>query len=146
MHTMSILCSAADAFSSGSWPILFKVLTLNVTICTVLVASRFWFLLHADDYSITEELSSPFSRWMWNCLCTEQQHILAGCDIKSISKRSLTGLNFKVFLLVKTDRIFANIWRENSWIYSFPKGISVMWNGRSLVLDLNSGYIHFLWR
>ena len=27
---MSILCSTADAVSSGSCPILFKVLTLNV--------------------------------------------------------------------------------------------------------------------
>ena len=31
-HIMSILCSTADAISSGSWPILFKVLTLNVAI------------------------------------------------------------------------------------------------------------------
>ena len=32
---MSILCSTADAVSSGSCPILFKVLTLNVAICIV---------------------------------------------------------------------------------------------------------------
>ena len=32
---MSILCSTADAISSGSCPILFKVLTLNVAICIV---------------------------------------------------------------------------------------------------------------
>ena len=32
---MSILCSSADAISSGSCPILFKVLTLNVAICSV---------------------------------------------------------------------------------------------------------------
>ena len=30
MHIMFILCSKADAVSSGSWPILFKVLMLNV--------------------------------------------------------------------------------------------------------------------
>ena len=35
MHIMSILCSTANAVSSGSWPILFKVLTLNVAICIV---------------------------------------------------------------------------------------------------------------
>ena len=35
MHIMSILCSTADAVNSGSWPILFKVLTLNVAICIV---------------------------------------------------------------------------------------------------------------
>ena len=35
MHTMSRLCSAADTVSSASWPILFKVLTLSVAICTM---------------------------------------------------------------------------------------------------------------
>ena len=35
IQIMSILCSTADAVSSGSWPILFKVLTLNVAICIV---------------------------------------------------------------------------------------------------------------
>ena len=35
MHIMSILCSSADAISSGSCPILFRVLTLNVAICSV---------------------------------------------------------------------------------------------------------------
>ena len=35
MHIMSILCSKADAVSSCSCPILFKVLMLNVAICTV---------------------------------------------------------------------------------------------------------------
>ena len=33
----SILCPAADAASSDSWLILFKVLTLSVSICTVLL-------------------------------------------------------------------------------------------------------------
>ena len=35
MHIMSILCSMADAVISSSCPILFKVLTLNLAICTV---------------------------------------------------------------------------------------------------------------
>ena len=35
MHIMSILCSTADAISSGSCPILFKVLTLIVAISSV---------------------------------------------------------------------------------------------------------------
>ena len=34
---MSMLCSIADAVSSGSWPILFKILTLSVAICAVLL-------------------------------------------------------------------------------------------------------------
>ena len=36
-NTMCMLCSTADAVSSGSCPILYKVLTLNVTICIVLL-------------------------------------------------------------------------------------------------------------
>ena len=36
---------------------------------------------------------------------------------------------------------------ENNWIYTFPKGISAMWNAISLVRDLNSSRrVHFLQR
>ena len=55
MHIMSILCSTADAVSSGSWPILFKVLTLNVAICIVcLHFSSFCCLTSLADFSNTE--------------------------------------------------------------------------------------------
>ena len=43
MHIMSILCSTAEAVSSGSWPLLFKGLTFNVAICIgCLRFSSFW--------------------------------------------------------------------------------------------------------
>ena len=52
---MSILCSSADAISSGSCPILFKVLTLNVAICSVcLHFSSFDCLSFVADFSNTE--------------------------------------------------------------------------------------------
>ena len=55
MHIMSILCSTADAVSSGSWPVLFKVLTLNVAICIVcLHFSSFYCLGSVADFSNTE--------------------------------------------------------------------------------------------
>ena len=56
MHIMSMLRSIADAVSSGSCPILFKVLTLNVDICIVsLHFSNFWFSLSSvADFSNTE--------------------------------------------------------------------------------------------
>ena len=55
MHTISILCSTADAISSGSCPILFKVLTLNVAICSVcLLFSSFCCLSSVADFSNTE--------------------------------------------------------------------------------------------
>ena len=50
MHIMSMLCSMANAVSTGSCPILFKVLVLNVIICIVcLHFSNFfcsWFFEH----------------------------------------------------------------------------------------------------
>ena len=55
MDFMSILCSTADAVSSGSCLILFKVLTLNVAICIVcLHFSSFFRLSSVADFSNTE--------------------------------------------------------------------------------------------
>ena len=55
MHIMSILCSTVNAVSSGSWPILFKVLTLNVAIWIVcLHFSSFYCLSSVADFSNTE--------------------------------------------------------------------------------------------
>ena len=57
MHTISILCSVADTVSLGNWPILFKVLTLNVNISTVfLLLSNFGLdlsLTYVTDFSNT---------------------------------------------------------------------------------------------
>ena len=47
---MSILCSATVAVSFVSWPILFKVLTLNFAMCTV--------PLHQNNFSLGLGLSS----------------------------------------------------------------------------------------
>ena len=55
MHIMSILCSTADAVSSGSWPILFKILTSNVAICIV------W--LHFCNFLLFELCSWFFEHW-----------------------------------------------------------------------------------
>ena len=55
MHIMSVLCSTADAVSSGSLPILFKVQTLNVAMCIVcLHFSSFCCLSSVADFSNTE--------------------------------------------------------------------------------------------
>ena len=52
---MSMLCSTADVVSSGSCPILFKVLTLNVAICIVcLHFNNFCYLSSIADFSNTE--------------------------------------------------------------------------------------------
>ena len=55
MHIMSILCSSADAISSGS------CLTLNVAICSVcLHFSSFDCLSSVADFSNTEAGRAPF--------------------------------------------------------------------------------------
>ena len=55
MYIMSILCSTADTVSSGIWPILFNVLTLNVAIfIACLHFSSFCCLRSVADFSNTE--------------------------------------------------------------------------------------------
>ena len=56
MQIMSILCSTSNAVSSGRWPILFRVLTLNVAICIVCLhfSSFCLSLSSAADFSNTE--------------------------------------------------------------------------------------------
>ena len=55
MQIMSILCSTADAVSSGGWSIPFKVQTLNVAICIVCLHFRsFCYLSSVADFSNTE--------------------------------------------------------------------------------------------
>ena len=54
MHIISILCSRADAVSSGSWPILSKILTLNVAICIVCLHFSCFCLSPVADFSNTE--------------------------------------------------------------------------------------------
>ena len=51
--TMSILCSAADAVSLGGWPILSKVRTFSVAICTV--------LLHLSSFCLCLNSVADFS-------------------------------------------------------------------------------------
>ena len=55
MHIMSMSWSIAEVVSSGSWPILFKVLTLKVDSCIVLLhLSNFCFSLRSvADFSNT---------------------------------------------------------------------------------------------
>ena len=55
MHIMSMLWSIAEAVTSGNLPILFKVQTLNVTVCIVVFHfSKFCFSLSSvDDFSNT---------------------------------------------------------------------------------------------
>ena len=54
MPIMSMLWFIADAVSSGSCPIFFKVLTLNVTICIMRLHFSNFCLSSAADFSNTE--------------------------------------------------------------------------------------------
>ena len=63
IHIMSILCSMTDAVSSCRWPILFKVLTLNVAICIMrLHFSSFCCLSSVADFSEHWSQGSKLSR------------------------------------------------------------------------------------
>ena len=53
MHIISMLGSIVEAVSSGSWPILFKVLTLNLAICIV--------LLHFSNFCFSLSFVADFS-------------------------------------------------------------------------------------
>ena len=59
IQIMSILCSTADAVSSGSWPILFRVLRLNVAICIVCLHFSSFCLSSVADFSNTEARVQP---------------------------------------------------------------------------------------
>ena len=63
MHIMSMLSSMADAVSSGSFPILFKALTLNVDICIVYLHSINFCLSSKADFSNSETLFYPRKEW-----------------------------------------------------------------------------------
>ena len=65
----------------------------------------------------------------------------------SISKRTFNKFKFRVFLLLDClpyqgwralSILFTHCWKENSWIHTFLKGISVVWNANSLFQGLNS--------
>ena len=61
-HIMSMLWSIAEAVSSYCWLILFKVLTLNVAICIVLLhLSNFCFCLSSIAYFSNTEARAPTS-------------------------------------------------------------------------------------
>ena len=54
MHIMCMYGSMADAVTSGSCPILFKVITLKVTICIVRLYFSNFCLSSVADFSNTE--------------------------------------------------------------------------------------------
>ena len=54
MHIMSMSWSMADAFSTGSWPTLFKILWLNLAICIVPLNFSTFCLSSVADFSNTE--------------------------------------------------------------------------------------------
>ena len=70
----------------------------------------------------------------------------AGCDTRSVSKRSLIpSFLFPILVAIprlksKSTLLFDLSGRENSWIHTFPKGISATWNANHCDQDLNLGH------
>ena len=80
------------------------------------------------------------------CVCLFTQHLC----LKQNFWAEFNRFEFRVFLFLdwltyKSYRahstlLFTHRWRENSWIHTFLKDISAMWNTNSLFKNLNSGY------
>ena len=113
MLIMSILCYTADAVSSGSWPILFGVLTLNVAICIVsLHFSSFCCLCSVADFSNSEARAptsagrAPFLParramrfmyvvWVWVMVIFRWLILFSSIEASSSSPCELTILSVK---------------------------------------------------
>ena len=71
----------------------------------------------------------------------QRKYARAGCDTRIqsfFSPRSVTMPRLK-------SLVGSSSQERNSWMYTFSKGISAMWNANNLVQDLNSCYrVHFL--
>ena len=99
MHIMSILCSTSDVVSSGSYPILFKVLTLNVAICILcLHFSNFcwlsWFFEHWGQ-------GSNFSRTRLIFTCAKSDAVFtSGLSVGHVY------LSMAVFILIHRSQTY----------------------------------------
>ena len=76
----------------------------------------------------------------------------AGCNTRSILtvSQQVWMQNFlspwQVTIPKLRNQICSAIYSLNSWIHTFPMGISCMWNANNLVQDLYSGCcLHFQW-
>ena len=78
----------------------------------------------------------------------------AGCDTRSVFKRSLTGFNSKIsfprtgshskVLKNQFAPLTIHSWKENSWIHAFLKVIRTIWNANCFVQYLNTVFrVHF---
>ena len=64
---------------------------------------------------------------------------VCGC-FPSLRSVAITGLKCEVC----PTNLLTHSWRENCWIYTLPKGLSMMGNVNNLVQDLNSDHrLHF---
>ena len=116
---MSILCSTADAVSSGSCPILFRVLTLNVAICIVcLHFSSFCCLSSVADFSNTEA-SAPTSAGRAPFFTCNKSDAVYVCDL-SVGHGYLSMAVFILIYRSHSYRWAAVVLRSNwqSWALS----------------------------
>ena len=115
MHIMSILSSTANA--NGSWPILFKVLTLNVTICFVCLRfSSFCCLSSVADFSNTEARAptsagrAPF----FTCVKSDAVYV---CGL-SVGHGYLSMAVFILIYKIHCYRWAAVVPRSNWWFWA----------------------------
>ena len=119
MHIISILCSTADEVSSGSCPILFKVLTLNVAICIV--------CLNFSSFCCLRSVADFFEHWGQgpNLSRTRPLFTRAKSDVVYVCGLSVGHgyLSMAVFILINRSHSYrwaARVPRSNwrSWALS----------------------------
>ena len=106
MQIMSILCSTADAVSSDSWPILFRVLTLNVAICIVcLHFSSFCLSLIIWKSDLTDKMKRSFFQ------AAVVSILLYGCTTWTLTKRLERKLDGNYTRMLKA--VLNKSWRQH---------------------------------
>ena len=111
MHIMSMLWSISDAVSSSSCPNLFKVLTLNVTICIVCVHFSNFCLSSVAYFSNTEARAPisagctpflPMQRvmrfghvvWVWVMVIFQWLFLISSIEVTLINEQQLSSLEY----------------------------------------------------
>ena len=129
-HTMSMLWSIADAVCSGSCPILFKVLTLNVAICIVIFHLRnFCFCLNSvADFSnagaraptlagrilfLPARRTMQFGHLDKSLPFTKKGDLRIAKNYRGITLTSIAAKIFNDFLLTRIEHKIEKILRKN---------------------------------
>ena len=117
LHIMSMLCSTANAVNSSSFPILFKVLTMNVAICIV--------CLHFSIFLLFELCSWFFEHWGQASNLTRRRPFFTRAKSDAVFTCDLSVghdyLSMAVFILIHRSQTYR-------WVAIVPRSNVVPWD------------------